>query len=134
VRKGIAMFQKVSVPILGIVENMSYYTTPTGERVEILATGGAEPKRCARMSHFWVKCLYLRRLESRGIAASRWWSPRRRNRPVRHLLGLLRPYVRNCYNFLTAPGLWYNAANAKMAMAWASFLKSCASIVAQKRL
>ena len=28
-RKGIAMFQKVNFPILGIVENMSYYTTPT---------------------------------------------------------------------------------------------------------
>src|SRR5260221_10008310 len=31
VRKGIAMFQKVNVPILGIVENMIYFTTPTGE-------------------------------------------------------------------------------------------------------
>jgi ATP-binding protein involved in chromosome partitioning len=28
VRKGIAMFQKVNVPILGIVENMSYYICP----------------------------------------------------------------------------------------------------------
>src|SRR6185295_19178924 len=28
VRKGIAMFEKVNVPILGIVENMSYFTTP----------------------------------------------------------------------------------------------------------
>lgn len=27
-RKGLAMFQKVSVPILGIVENMSYFTPP----------------------------------------------------------------------------------------------------------
>src|SRR5262249_49334215 len=35
VRKGIAMFQRVNVPILGIVENMSYYTTPSGDRVEI---------------------------------------------------------------------------------------------------
>jgi ATP-binding protein involved in chromosome partitioning len=40
VRKGIAMFQKVNVPILGIVENMSYYTTPTGERIEIFGHGG----------------------------------------------------------------------------------------------
>jgi len=40
VRKGIAMFQRVNVPILGIVENMSYYTTPTGERVEIFGHGG----------------------------------------------------------------------------------------------
>ena len=40
VRKGIAMFQKVQVPILGIVENMSYFTTPQGERVEIFGHGG----------------------------------------------------------------------------------------------
>ena len=41
------MFQKVNVPILGIVENMSYYTTPSGERVEIFGHGGgrAEAER-----------------------------------------------------------------------------------------
>jgi ATP-binding protein involved in chromosome partitioning len=42
VRKGIAMFQKVNVPILGIVENMSYFTTPSGERVEIFGHGGGQ--------------------------------------------------------------------------------------------
>jgi ATP-binding protein involved in chromosome partitioning len=40
VRKGIAMFQKVDVRILGIVENMSYFTTPNGDRVEIFGHGG----------------------------------------------------------------------------------------------
>jgi ATP-binding protein involved in chromosome partitioning len=40
VRKGIAMFTKVNVPILGLVENMSYFTTPTGDRVEIFGHGG----------------------------------------------------------------------------------------------
>ena len=40
VRKGIGMFQKVNVPILGMVENMSYFTTPTGERLEIFGHGG----------------------------------------------------------------------------------------------
>ena len=40
VRKGIAMFRKVNVPILGIVENMSYFTAPNGERVEIFGHGG----------------------------------------------------------------------------------------------
>lgn len=42
VRKGIAMFQKVNVPILGIIENMSYYETPTGDRVEIFGHGGGK--------------------------------------------------------------------------------------------
>lgn len=40
VRKGIGMFQKVNVPILGIVENMSFFETPTGDRVEIFGNGG----------------------------------------------------------------------------------------------
>jgi ATP-binding protein involved in chromosome partitioning len=42
VRKGIAMFRKVNVPLLGIVENMSYFTTPNGERVEIFGHGGGQ--------------------------------------------------------------------------------------------
>ena len=40
VRKGIAMFEKVNVPILGIAENMSYFTAPNGDRVEIFGHGG----------------------------------------------------------------------------------------------
>ncbi len=40
VRKGIAMFEKVNVPILGIIENMSYFTAPNGERLEIFGHGG----------------------------------------------------------------------------------------------
>ncbi|HEU5070415.1 MAG TPA: Mrp/NBP35 family ATP-binding protein [Verrucomicrobiae bacterium] len=42
VRKGIAMFEKVNVPILGIVENMSYFVTPAGDRVEIFGHGGGK--------------------------------------------------------------------------------------------
>jgi ATP-binding protein involved in chromosome partitioning len=42
VRKGIGMFQKVNVPILGLIENMSYFTTPNGERVEIFGHGGGQ--------------------------------------------------------------------------------------------
>jgi ATP-binding protein involved in chromosome partitioning len=42
VRKGIAMFNKVHVPVLGIVENMSYFTAPNGERVEIFGHGGGK--------------------------------------------------------------------------------------------
>ena len=40
VRKGIGMFVKVHVPILGLIENMSYFTTPTGDRVDIFGHGG----------------------------------------------------------------------------------------------
>jgi ATP-binding protein involved in chromosome partitioning len=42
-RKGLAMFQKVNVPVLGIVENMSYYVCPEcGHRAEIFKHGGGE--------------------------------------------------------------------------------------------
>ena len=41
-RKGLNMFRKVDVPVLGIVENMSYFTcTRCGERHEIFGHGGA---------------------------------------------------------------------------------------------
>jgi ATP-binding protein involved in chromosome partitioning len=41
-RKAINMFRKVDVPVLGIVENMSYYCCPNcGHRAEIFAHGGA---------------------------------------------------------------------------------------------
>ncbi|MFQ5990893.1 MAG: Mrp/NBP35 family ATP-binding protein [Nitrospiraceae bacterium] len=43
VRKGLMMFQKVNVPLLGIIENMSYYTCGhCGERSEIFSYGGGE--------------------------------------------------------------------------------------------
>lgn len=41
-RKGLNMFRKVNVPVLGIVENMSYFTcTKCGERHDIFGHGGA---------------------------------------------------------------------------------------------
>jgi len=42
-RKGIEMFAKVEVPILGIIENMSYFIAPdTGKRYDIFGHGGAK--------------------------------------------------------------------------------------------
>jgi len=41
-RKGLAMFQRVEVPVLGIIENMSYFLCPhCGERSDIFGHGGA---------------------------------------------------------------------------------------------
>ncbi|PPJ47609.1 Fe-S-binding ATPase [Rhizobium sp. KAs_5_22] len=41
-RKGLNMFNKVEVPVLGIVENMSYFIAPdTGARYDIFGHGGA---------------------------------------------------------------------------------------------
>jgi ATP-binding protein involved in chromosome partitioning len=42
-RRGIAMFEKVNVRILGIIENMSYYVCPhCGERDDIFGHGGGK--------------------------------------------------------------------------------------------
>jgi ATP-binding protein involved in chromosome partitioning len=41
-RKGLNMFRKVNVPVLGIVENMSYFHCPScGQRSDIFGHGGA---------------------------------------------------------------------------------------------
>ncbi len=41
-RRGIAMFRRVNVPVLGIVENMSYFLCPEcGSRADIFGHGGA---------------------------------------------------------------------------------------------
>ncbi len=42
-RRGLAMFQKVHVPVLGIIENMSYFICPhCSERTEIFSHGGGK--------------------------------------------------------------------------------------------
>lgn len=42
-RKGLNMFRKVDVPVLGLVENMSYFCCPNcGHRTEIFGHGGAK--------------------------------------------------------------------------------------------
>ncbi len=43
VRRGVHMFNKASVPILGVIENMAGFIHPaTGERIDIFGTGGAK--------------------------------------------------------------------------------------------
>jgi ATP-binding protein involved in chromosome partitioning len=45
--RGAKMFEKVGVPVLGIVENMSFFSCPhCGERTDIFSTGGG-----ARLAH-----------------------------------------------------------------------------------
>ena len=41
-RRGVAMFKRVNVPVLGVVENMSYFMCPEcGTRSDIFGHGGA---------------------------------------------------------------------------------------------
>ena len=42
-RRGLAAFEQLNVPVLGIIENMAYFIAPdTGQRYEIFGYGGAE--------------------------------------------------------------------------------------------
>src|SRR6202011_5808444 len=42
-RKAATMFEKVNVPVLGLIENMSYFVSPSdGKRYEIFGSGGGE--------------------------------------------------------------------------------------------
>jgi ATP-binding protein involved in chromosome partitioning len=42
-RRAVAMFEKTHIPILGVVENMAYFTDPsTGAPIEIFGRGGAK--------------------------------------------------------------------------------------------
>ncbi len=56
-RKGLNMFRKVDVPLLGIVENMSYFIAPdTGARYDIFGNGGARRRRSVSRCRSWAKC------------------------------------------------------------------------------
>ena len=41
-RRGLEMFRQLNVPILGVVENMSYLELPDGQRIDIFGAGGGE--------------------------------------------------------------------------------------------
>ena len=68
VRRGVAMFSEVNVPVLGVIENMSYYICrKCGHRHEIFAHGGgARLARDAAACRFWASCRSSRELREGG--------------------------------------------------------------------
>ena len=72
-RKGLDMFRKVDVPVLGIIENMSYFVCPKcGERSDIFGHGGAAARSGeARYRHSSAACRCTSTSAKRRTAASR---------------------------------------------------------------
>ena len=82
-RQGIAMFRRVKVPVLGIVENMSYFICPhCGERSDIFGHGGARKEAGGSTCRSSAKCRWTWRSAKRRTRACRWWrrSPTARTR------------------------------------------------------
>ncbi len=54
--KAIAMFRKVNIPVLGMVENMSGFVCPDcGKRYDIFGSGGARQRASSWRFRFWVR-------------------------------------------------------------------------------
>ena len=67
--KAVAMFRKVNIPILGMVENMSGFICPDcGKRYDIFGNGGAKQRPPSSAFRFWAKC--------RSTCASARWVTR----------------------------------------------------------
>ena len=76
-RRGIAMFRRVNVPVLGIVENMSYFLCPDcGTRSDIFGHGGArhEAERLG-VPFLGEVPLHMDIRENGRMPASRWSRP-----------------------------------------------------------
>jgi ATP-binding protein involved in chromosome partitioning len=53
--RGLNMFRTLEVPILGIIENMSYLDLPDGTRIDVFGSGGGERLAEATQSNFLGK-------------------------------------------------------------------------------
>jgi ATP-binding protein involved in chromosome partitioning len=53
--RGLAMFQQLEVPILGIIENMSYLEMPDGSQMDVFGSGGGEQLALASGTPFLGK-------------------------------------------------------------------------------
>jgi ATP-binding protein involved in chromosome partitioning len=53
--RGLAMFRQLEVPILGVVENMSYLDLPDGTRMDIFGSGGGEQLAQSTQTNFLGK-------------------------------------------------------------------------------
>ncbi len=83
-KKGIVMFEKVEVPVLGIVENMSMHICSNcGHHEPIFGTGGAQNWPRNTTPSCWASCRCILRCGKIWITARRrWWRVRTANLPT----------------------------------------------------
>jgi ATP-binding protein involved in chromosome partitioning len=75
-RKGLKMFEKVGIPILGIVENMSIHIcSKCGHEEHIFGSGGGERMCRTTTSSSSAPCRWTSPSASRPTPASRPWRP-----------------------------------------------------------
>ena len=75
-RKGLKMFEKVGIPILGVVENMSFHICPKcGHESHIFGAGGAERMARSTTPSSSASCRSTSRSAARPTRASRPWCP-----------------------------------------------------------
>lgn len=78
-KKGIVMFEKVEVPVLGIVENMSMHICSNcGHHEPIFGTGGAQKLAENTILSFWVRCRCILVCAKISIVVRRRWLAVRR--------------------------------------------------------
>ena len=82
--KAIAMFRKVNIPMLGMVENMSYFLCPdSGKRYDIFGSGGARAKAAELDVPFLGEVPIKIRIRERGDAGRNGRQSGRRRRAPR---------------------------------------------------
>ena len=72
--KGIAAFEQLKIPIIGVIENMGPYTDPkTGTKVALFGEGGGERLAALKKVPFLGISRSIHRFASAVTAASQWW-------------------------------------------------------------
>ena len=91
-RKGLAMFEKVAVPVLGIVENMSLHVCTKCGHVEHIFGDGGGARHGGRNAacSCWAACRWIRASATKPTAARRPWSARRTRRAPRPIVDMAR--------------------------------------------
>ena len=64
VKRGIRMFDKLKVKILGLIDNMSHFIGDDGKKYAIFGEGGVKKTASEFNKEFWEKYLLIQRLEN----------------------------------------------------------------------